>query len=86
MQFSNTQIEQISILPEDIASVIQHLDTNKAVGPDLVHNKLLVAAGPTLNEALTLLFNKSLNNGEFPEIWKIAQVTPIYKLKGEKTE
>ena len=86
LQFSTTQIEQISILPEDVASVIQHLDTNKAVGPDLVHNKLLVAAGSTLNEALTLLFNKSLNNGEFPKIWKIAHVTPIYKLKGERSD
>ena len=86
LQYSTSQIDQIHILPADVSSVIQHLDTNKAVGPDLVHNKLLVAAGPTLNEALTFLFNKSLNDGEFPQVWKLAHVTPIYKLKGEKTD
>ena len=86
LQFSISQIEQIHILQADVASVIQHLDTNKAVGPDLVHNKLLIAAGPIINEALTFLFNKSVNEGEFPQIWKIAHVTPIYKLKGEKSD
>ena len=63
VQMLNSQIDEIQILTEDVQAVIHNLDTSKAVGPDLIHNKLLVAAGPVIIEPLTLLFNKSLNEG-----------------------
>ena len=85
VQMLNSQLEHIQLLAEDVQAVLQHLDTSKAVGPDLVHNKLLLAAGPIIIEPLTFLFNKSLTQGIFPDCWKIAHVTPIYKLKGEKS-
>ena len=34
---------------------------------------------------LMLIYNSSLENGVFPEIWKLARVSPIYK-SGPKTE
>ena len=86
VQLLNSQIEHIQLLTEDVQAVIQHLDTSKAVGPDLIHNKLLVAAGPIIIEPLTFLFNKSLTEGVFPDCWKIAHITPIYKLKGERSD
>ena len=86
VQMLNSQIDEIQILTEDVQAVIHNLDTSKAVGPDLIHNKLLVAAGPVIIEPLTLLFNKSLNEGIFPDCWKVAHITPIYKLKGDRLD
>ena len=65
--------------------MVDNLDKNKAVGPDLVHNRLLIAACPVIAEPLTILFNKSIANGSFPEVWKKAHVIPIYKQKGDKS-
>ena len=35
-----------------------------------------------MNKPLIKLFNTSLRSGTLPKIWKIAQVTPVYKNKG----
>ena len=34
---------------------------------------------------MALLFNRSIEEGKFPRIWKTAHVTPIYKSKGDKS-
>ena len=36
--------------------------------------------------SLTILFNMSLYNGEIPNEWKKARVTPVYKNKGSKQD
>ena len=45
----------------------------------MIHNKLLIATVDIITEPLTILFNRCLNEGIFPNIWKIAQVTPLHK-------
>ena len=42
-------------------------------------------AGSTILESLHYIFNLSLNTGVFPNDWKIARVTPIYKSE-DKTD
>ncbi len=42
-------------------------------------------AGSTILESLHYIFNLSLNTGVFPNDWKIARVTPIYK-SADKTD
>ena len=37
-------------------------------------------------EPLTILFNKSLSEGQFPTSWKEARVTPIFKGKGSASQ
>ena len=81
---SNHTLLPFSLTENEITLTIKGLDVNKAVGPDLVHNRILKAACPIIIKPLTKLFNKSLTEGLFPEVWKTAYVTPIYK-KGEKS-
>ena len=69
---------------EMVQNVIKELDQRKAVGPDLIHNKLLVKAINIISGPLADLFSRSLNEQKFPTTWKIAHVTPIYK-KGDKS-
>ena len=46
----------------------------------MIHNKLLIATVDIITEPLTIrLFNRCLNEGIFPNIWKIAHVTPLHK-------
>ena len=45
---------------------------------------MLKECAQTVSKPLHILFSRSLNEGIFPDQWKIAQVTPIFK-KGDKT-
>ena len=52
----------------------------KSTGLDKISTKLLKLAGDTIIESLRLkIFNLSLKTGIFPDDWKLAKVTPIYK-------
>ena len=79
----NSSLTDIEITVPEVREIIMNLDKCKAVGPDLIHNKLLIAACPIIEGPLTKLFNKSLNERKFPTQWKLAYVTPLYK-KGPK--
>ncbi len=57
-------------------------DVSKATGPDQISNHLLKKAAVPISELLSELFNFSLNIGEFPDIWKLVNVIPIFK-KGD---
>ena len=54
----------------------------KATGPDLIHNRLLIATNDVISVHLTRFFNRCLNESVFPSIWKTAAVTPVLK-KGD---
>ena len=73
------QIPPFILSVDEVENVLNKLDTSKAVGPDLIHNKVLKTASPVISNALTLLFNRSLTEECFPKCWKIAHVTPIHK-------
>ena len=55
------------------------LDIKKASGPDQISPKMLKEAGETIVPSLTKLFNKSLDKNVFPDLWKQANITPIFK-------
>ena len=38
-----------------------------------------------ISYSMATLFNNLLENGHFPDLWKIAQITPIYKRSGLKS-
>ena len=80
----DTHLLPFNITIEEVTLIIKSLDTSKAIGPDLIHNKLLIVACPIIAKPLTSLFNRSLAEGTFPDVWKTAHVTPIFK-KGDKS-
>jgi hypothetical protein len=51
---------------------------------NILHPRLLKIASTILKYPLSKLFNKSLQSSYFPHMWKLANVTPVFKNKGEK--
>ena len=65
--------------PEEIAKIIKDLGINKA--GDIYGNttNLVKLGGPVLVQILTFLFNKSLEQGIFPNALKVTKIVPIHK-------
>ena len=80
-----TSINQIHLSVEEVKNTLTKLSTAKATGPDQIHSIIFKNRAGIISEPLTFLFNRSLNEGIFPTVWKTAHVTPIHK-KGNKEQ
>ena len=61
------------------------MNIHKASGPDRISTTLLKETAEVTAPILNLIFEKSLNTGDVPCDWRIANVTPVYK-KGERCD
>ena len=59
--------------------MLKWLQLGKATGPDAINNRVLKELTKPLSFPLSGLFNFSLTSGKVPLIWKVANVTPIFK-------
>ena len=75
---SNT-LTTIVVSEQDVIDVLNTLDPNKAVGPDIISNTMLIAVKNEVAKPLCLLFNKSFQCKIFPNNWKTAFVIPLFK-------
>jgi hypothetical protein len=78
-------LDSILITETDVYDQLSALDVTKAYGPDGVPPLLLKEAKGSISKPLAALFNKSLEQCKFPNMWKRANVLPIFK-KGDKGE
>ena len=67
---------------EEVYATLCAVKVNKSPGPDNITGRLLKAAAPTLAYPLTLIFNRSLQQGVMPQVWKTASIKPIPKFTG----
>ena len=77
-------LESITISRQDVEDVLQHLNVSKASGPDLISPHLFKEGANVLASPYSIVFNCSLEQGYFPNSWKEANVSPIFK-KDEKS-
>ena len=65
--------------PDEIYKIIKDLGINKS--GDIYGNtsNLVKLGGPVLIQILTLLFNKSIDQGIFPSALKLSKIVPIHK-------
>ena len=68
---------------QGIAKLLNDLNSHKASGPDLISTRFLKETADVIAPLLQIIFKVSLNSGEVPSDWKIANVTPIFK-KGDR--
>ena len=72
-------LSHITIDSSEIKSILANLNPSKSPGPDGIPARLLKETAPQLCNSLTILFNKSLNEGLFPSQWKDCNLTPVHK-------
>ena len=75
--------------PHEIGPLIKDLKMAEH-SPCGIPSKLLKLtyekAGSKLTGIISKLLNKIFDKGEFPECWKLANVTPVYKRSGPRTD
>ena len=77
-------LSTIDITHDKVEKKLSKLKTSKSQGPDGLHPRVLKEASSSLCTPLSIIFNKSISEGELPATWKIANVHAILK-KGDKT-
>ena len=78
-----TVIPELEINESDIVEALSRIKPNKSSGPDGIQARVVLALKDVLVQPLSLIFNKSMDEGIVPHSWKCANVTPIFK-KGRK--
>ena len=63
----------------DVTQMLSGLSNNKATGIDKISCKIIKIAAPAIADSLTYIFNQAITLSTFPDQWKVARVTPLYK-------
>ncbi len=71
--------------PDEVKKYVSNLTPSKASGPYSIPTSILRNHVDQLIEPLTVILNKSLSDGIFPDLLKSASVCPIFK-KNERTK
>ena len=75
----------INIEENGILKLLKEVNVYKAIGPDLIPNRILKDCCVELAPILTQIYKKSLREGRLPQEWLSANVTAIFK-KGARHE
>ena len=72
-------ISTVTFTSDDIATLVQNLDPNKAHGHDILSIRMLKLCDKSICKPLDLIFQSCIKHGEFPTEWKKANVVPAHK-------
>ncbi len=81
-------IQSIFLKPvtnNETINLISQIQLPKSCGPNSIPNNILRTNANIFAEPLTVLLNKSISEGTFPQLLKLANVCPIYK-KNDKSK
>ena len=76
---TDKRIDRIIIQDDDILTLIRHLNPNKASGSDGISGHMLLLCDNSIVLPLKIIFKNILETSSYPDIWKRANVTPIFK-------
>ena len=68
-KITDSTFESFDISENEIVDILSTLNINKTCGPDLVSHKMLKYVAKLVSKPLFILFNRSLRERHFPEIW-----------------
>ena len=78
-------INALNITEFDVFKLLDKIDVSKASGPDCIPGRILQNLARELAPVLHYIFDQSLNSGDLPADWTLANVAPIFK-KGSKLQ
>ena len=80
-----SELETISFNCDDIIAAIKEIDVNAASCPDDIPAKVLNKCAEELAHPISMIWNKSFEEGSIPDVLKLQFINPIFK-KGDKTK
>ena len=75
-----------SITPAHVQQILSKLPSGKSPGADRITNEILKATAVSIADPLSRIFNNSLSSGIFPNVWKLATISPIHKSGKDQTQ
>ena len=81
--FSLIRVNYVTIDNDQIISLNRKIDPKKATGSDGISGQMLLLCDESVVLPLQIIFTYILSTSTYPDMWKIANVTPIFK-KGDK--
>lgn len=76
------ELKDIHFSPDSVKLALSKIRPHSSGGPDYVNPTVLSLLKDELCLPLSIIFNCSFQTGKLPSIWKLANVTPIYKRSG----
>ena len=77
-------MEDIVVTKEGVTKLLKGLNPSKALGPDELHPRVLKELATELGPIFAYLFQQSIDNGEIPKEWSLANICPLFK-KGNRS-
>jgi hypothetical protein len=71
--------------PEEILKILKATKSKKSTGHDNISTHFLKQIDKHIATPISILINKSIQSGTFPDTLKLAKVIPIYKAKAKDT-
>ena len=65
----------------ELINLINNLPNKNSKGHDDTSNNMLKQLHTSITQPLTIVFNRSLSEGKFPDLMKLADIVPIHKSK-----
>ena len=72
-------LSSLNINNDDIFAIIKNLNPNKFHRWDYISIRMIQLCGKSTVYPLRLIFEASLQGGEFPDYWKKANIVPVHK-------
>ena len=79
------KLSRITCTVDEIKTLIDILNPNKASGPDGISNKMFKPVAKEIAVPLSIIFNRSFREGRFADSWKYSNVIPLPK-KGDNSD
>ena len=76
---TDKRIDSIPIKDTELLLLIRKLNPNKATGPDGISSQMLLICDNSAVLPLKLIFRNILETSIYPNMWKLANVIPIFK-------
>ena len=76
---TNSFLSNITFHDNDILTLLRNIDPNKSNGPDMITGRMIRLCDDSIVLPLKIIYTNILKTSKFPDSWKLANVTPVYK-------
>ena len=72
-------MNDITVSKDGVIKLLKGLNPSKALGPDELHPRVLKELATELGPVFAHLFQQSIDTGEIPKEWSLANICPLFK-------